>query len=304
MVAIAFFLSFATAIIHLLSQLTSWRHMDSMYPVLHMESSEIGVEKELLLPNTTELGAMTESGINKIMPMPEPDIWRADDALDVEQRLYATSSYSQLVVKDVSAYTERVRGAILAKGGRVLSSSIEKFGRYKVGNISARVPSEYVTDVLSTIKEGVVVVVSERTTIDDQTGQYVSIADKILAIQDEVMTIEEQLLDESLTNIEKRRLELQLQRLQSRITSLQNSQDAVEDEVQYAKIVVSVSDGVRFFDPSARPSTWEMFERAGGVLQTLLYFIWNATLLTLLYMLVWFPVTYAVSFAASYLVKK
>ncbi|PIR59759.1 MAG: hypothetical protein COU68_03860, partial [Candidatus Pacebacteria bacterium CG10_big_fil_rev_8_21_14_0_10_45_6] len=141
LIAIAFFLSLATAVLHLSFQFFTRYQPVGMYT---QTRGDFGMMQEA----TLNLGVA-----EKMMPFSD-ETWQQDDALSVDQRLYSTSSYSQLVVKDVSSYTERIRTAILAQDGRVLSQSIEKYGRYKVGNISARVPSEKVASVLATIKEG------------------------------------------------------------------------------------------------------------------------------------------------------
>ncbi|MDA1079080.1 MAG: DUF4349 domain-containing protein [bacterium] len=289
LIAIAFLLSLATAVLHLSQQFMSWRHMDERFPIMVSDSISMRV---------SEGEPMYEQKM--MVPAPETMPWYPEDeALDVDQRLYSTSSYSQLVVRDVSDYTERVRAAILAQDGRVLSQSIEKYGRYKVGSISARVPSESVSLVLSAIKEDVVTVVSESTSIQDETGQYVSVTEKIAALQDEVAIIQVDLADSEndLTLSERKRLELQLQRLQTQIKNLENSKDSVEENVQYARVDVSVSDGARYFDPTARPTGWELLEMGWGVLQTLGYFVWHTLLLTALYMLIWLPITLVMSLA-------
>ncbi|PIR61208.1 MAG: hypothetical protein COU68_00600, partial [Candidatus Pacebacteria bacterium CG10_big_fil_rev_8_21_14_0_10_45_6] len=102
----------------------------------------------------------------------------------------------------------------------------------------------------------------------------------------------------------RRKLELQLQRLQAQIKSLENSKDSVEETVQYARVDVSVADGARYFDPSARPTGWEMLEMGWGMLAALWHFGWNTALLTALYMLIWLPVTFVISLAGSALKSK
>jgi len=290
--AIAFFLSLTTAVLQFASQRLSWQRMDGQYPIRHME-----------------LGAMMTSEISKGMPivMSEPDVYWSNDALEVEQRLYATSSYSQLVVRDVSGYTERLRTSILAQDGRVLSSSIEKYGRYKVGSISARVPSERASAILATIKEGVVTVVSERTSTQDETGQYVGITDKIAVLKEEILYIEETLADTEsgpVSAAERRGLERQLQSLQTQITNLEASQNVVADEVRYARIDVNVSDGARYFDPTAQPTPWELVQMGWGMIALLWHFVWSVAILTVLYMFVWLPVTFVFSLAWTALQKK
>lgn len=294
LIAIAFLLSLATAVVHLSQQFMSWRHMDDHYPIMMQEPAMMGVSNAV--PVYEE----------KMMMPVEPIYWGHDNALDVDQRLYSTSSYSQLVVRDVSEYTERVRTTILAKDGRVMSQSIEKYGRYKVGSISARVPSENVSAVLSAIKEDVVTVVSESTSIQDETGQYVSVTDQIAALQDEISIVAADLADTSseLTASERRRLELQLQRLETQLQNLENSKDSVEENVQYARIDVSVSDGVRYFDSTARPSSWELLEMGWGVLSQLWHFGWSVLMLSGLYMLIWLPVTFVISLAVGALKSK
>ncbi len=294
LIAIAFLLSLATAVLHLSQQFMSWRHMGDRYPIMMQEPAMMGVSNSA--PVYDE---------KMIMPV-EPIYWGYDNALDVDQRLYSTSSYSQLVVRDVSEYTERVRTTILAKDGRVMSQSLEKYGRYNVGNISARVPSENVSAVLSAIKEDVVTVVSESTSIQDETGQYVSVTDQITALQDEISIVAADLADTSseLTASERRRLELQLQRLETQLQNLENSKDSVEENVQYARIDVSVSDGVRYFDSSARPSGWELLEMGWGVLSQLWHFGWSVLMLSGLYMLIWLPVTFVISLAVGALKSK
>ncbi|OGJ20324.1 MAG: hypothetical protein A3A82_03945 [Candidatus Pacebacteria bacterium RIFCSPLOWO2_01_FULL_47_12] len=300
MFAIAFYLSLATALLQLSSQFLSWQRMDDLYSVQGTISSG-----ETMLRDEV-----------KMMPVPEPVMWerpgawQQDDALEVDQRLYSTSSFSQLVVRDVSGYVERLRSSILVQNGRVISSSIEKYGRYKVGNLSARVPSDKVANVLATIKEGVVSVVTERTSIQDETGQYISISDQIAALEEEVVQIEAQIEmalldpDSDPSGAYKRKLEFQLQQLQSKIKNLQSLQDSVEENVQYARIDVSIADGARYFDPSARLSFWELLETGWGMLALLWYFIWNTALLTALYMLIWLPVTFVLSLAWSALKSK
>ncbi|NCN23865.1 MAG: DUF4349 domain-containing protein [Candidatus Pacebacteria bacterium] len=230
-------------------------------------------------------------------------IYNEDNALEVDNRLYSTTSFSQLVVKDVSGYVGSLRDFILANDGRVLSSNVSASSRYSYGNISARVPSANVDKVLAKVREGVVSVVREETNIQDETGVYVSVADQIIALEDQKITLEMQLV-EAKDAIEKRRLELQLVRVEQQIAQLNNQQDATEERVTYARIDVSVSNSARYYDPSVRPTLWDMIQTAWNSLATVAYYIGYVMVFTAMYLVIWLPIVVFINFVRLVLSNK
>ncbi|PIY80754.1 MAG: hypothetical protein COY80_01455 [Candidatus Pacebacteria bacterium CG_4_10_14_0_8_um_filter_42_14] len=229
--------------------------------------------------------------------------YNEDNALEVDNRLYSTTSFSQLVVKDVSSYVGSLRDYILSSDGRVLSSNVSASSRYSYGNISARVPSASVDKVLARVREGVVSVVREETNIQDETGTYVSVADQIVALQDQKITLEMQLV-EAKDAVAKRRIELQIQRIDQQIAQLNSQQDATEERVTYARIDVSVSNSARYYDPSVRPTLWDMIQTAWNSLATVAYYIGYVMVFTAMYLVIWLPIVVFINFVRLVLSNK
>ena len=299
---ISFVLALSTALLQFVFTHFSGRIYRNM-PIsasLMMENTE---------PDYGEMGVMmrgesSEALDTKLSPsiqmMP---IYNEDNALEVDNRLYSTASFSQLVVKDVSSYVGSLRDFILVNDGRVLSSNVSASSRYSYGNISARVPSANVDKVLAKVREGVVSVVREETNIQDETGAYISVADQIIALEDQKITLEMQLV-EAKDAIEKRRLELQLVRVDQQIAQLNNQQDATEERVTYARIDVSVSNSARYYDPSVRPTLWDMVQTAWNSLATVAYYIGYVMVFTAMYLVIWLPIVVFINFVRLVLSNK
>lgn len=299
-------ISFVLALLTALLQFAFTHFSGRIYRNMPFSTS---VMMENTEPDYGEMGMMMRSETSDVLDtklspaikmMP---IYNEDNALEVDNRLYSTTSFNQLVVKDVGAYISNLRDYVIANDGRVLSSNISASSRYSYGNVSARVPSASIDKVLAKVREGVVSVVREETNIQDETGTYVSVADQIIALEDQKITLEMQLV-EAKDAIEKRRLELQLVRVDQQIAQLNNQQDATEERVTYARIDVSVSNSARYYDPSVRPTLWDMIQTAWNSLATVAYYIGYVIVFTAMYLVIWLPIVVFINFVRLVLSNK
>ncbi len=119
---------------------------------------------------------------------------------DIDRMIVRTGNV-MLVVNDVPIAIDEITALADGSGGYVVSSRVWKSGERLVGSISFRVPAEYFSEAIETLRELAVDVTSESTSSKDVTEEYVDLTAKLknleateqqlLAILEKAETVED-----------------------------------------------------------------------------------------------------------------
>lgn len=220
-----------------------------------------------------------------------PDIYPYpvdDNALSVDARVYEKSSYHQFVVDDVTSYVRSMKEYVLSIDGRVINQSQGTQGRYGYANLYLKVPVAKFEEASTRVSENVKKVISESISADDRTGTVVSIQDQITAKQTEV-ELKRIDLDEATTATQQRRIQLEINQLERMIAQLQEQQNSVTEQVEYATISVNVSTSENYYNPEYFDIRL-MVEAAWASLLDKLAVILYGIIWVLVYSVIWLPV--------------
>ncbi|MDQ5951655.1 MAG: hypothetical protein QG639_936 [Patescibacteria group bacterium] len=234
-------------------------------------------------------GVMMDRYTTSIAPMP-PMYYPYDEALDVTNRSVSYSAYHSVVVDNVDEYMRQMKEFIQNNGGTVLSYNTGTTENdYLYGSINARVPQNKFEETNNKTTENVRKVVNASVDMQDVTGQVVSNEEQIQKLQDQVAEQEIE-LDAAKTELERSRIELQIDRLERQIEQLQQSQQVVEDRVDYASINISASNREYYFNGNGPRPLGDVLREAWYSLRGtgfgILYFlIW-----VVVYAIIWVPV--------------
>ncbi len=222
-----------------------------------------------------------------------------DDSLDVNNRVYHSSSSYSLVVDDVAHYLQTIKEYLVTVNGVLLNSSITTASDYSYGSLYFKVPIASFNEVNNKIVKSAKTVMSETVNSRDITNQQVSNNDNLQSLKDS-KTVKETELKEAKTESEKTRLKLDIERLEKQIKYAQQSVDRVEQEIEYANVLLDISDSTRYFNPDAKLSTKEEFVKAWQSLLTSMKAVFYFFIWIVVYSIVWLPIV----LLFSWLVRK
>lgn len=234
-------------------------------------------------------GVMVDRYTTSIAPMP-PMYYPYDEALDVADRSVTYSAYHSVVVDDVNEYMRQMKEYIQNNGGTVLSYNTGTSEHdYLYGSISARVPQYKFEEVNAKTTENVRKVVNASVDMQDVTGEVVSVTEQIQKLQDQIAEQKIE-LEAATTQVERNRIQLQIDRLGKQVEQLEQSQQIVEDRVDYASINISASNREYYFTGNGPRPLSDVLREAWYSLRGtgfgILYFlIWVAV-----YAIIWVPV--------------
>ena len=213
----------------------------------------------------------------------------SDDALTVQDRSVQKFASHSLVVTDVDQYVRTLKEYFQNNGGIVLSFSQGSQNDYTYANMTVKVPLYKFDEAVSKVKENVKKVVFANEDSQDITGQVVSIDNQLQTLQDNKAK-QEISLEEATTATDKRRIQLEIDRLTRQIEQLQQSQQIVEDRVDYATLNISVANREYYFNGEGPRPVQDVLREAwrslSGTGFGILYFlIW-----VVVYAIIWVPV--------------
>lgn len=223
---------------------------------------------------------------SKMAPYP---MMYGNDALSVSDRSVQKFSSHTLVVSDVAQYLQQMKEYFANNGGVVLSYNQGTSSRGQYGYLNVKVPINTFDQAVNEVSKDAKKVIDENITSNDITGQVVSIADRIQQLQDE-KAIQEAALIDATTAIEKQKIELEIARLDRQIQQMQQNQETVKDQVDYATMSISVSNKESYFNyDGPRPIT-DVFREAWWSLRSTANSLVSFLIWTVVYAIVWVPV--------------
>lgn len=178
-------------------------------------------------------GSALESGFGSIAEQP------------TSERLIVRDAELQLAFDDVAGAAERIEDVAESHGGRVQASRVTGDGDEARGTMTLRVPSASFSQVIDDIKAFAARVVSEETTSDDVTDEYVDLDAQVRNLQateSQLQTLMERA--ETIPDVLRVQGELnsvrgQIERLQGRMQLL--SQTAAESLIVVSLVPTAVS---------------------------------------------------------------
>lgn len=243
----------------------------------------VGIAEPVMLDKAIDSRGMGMTS----MPYPYPG---GNDALEVADRSIQQSSYHSVVVDDVDGYLRMMREYIQSAGGTVLSySQGTSDNNYVYGNLYVKVPVYKFDEAVNKVTEGVKKVVNANVDMQDVTGQVVSLEKQLQSLQDQRA---EQiiLLEEATTTADRSRIQLQIDRIDRQVEQLEQSQQAVEDRIEYASLNISAANKEYYYTGGGPRPLGDVFREAWYSLRGtgfgILYFlIW-----VVVYAIIWLPV--------------
>lgn len=250
-----------------------------------------------------------EAGIDivdrKVAPV-APDImpyYPADDALEVDQRLYVKSSSHQVVVKDVALYLRQLKEYVLSVDGRVLSSNQGTTEKYQYGYLITKIPVEKFEEGTARVTSNVKKVISESINSQDETGRVVNLNDTLDELKNQKAEKEIE-LSEATTESQRKRIELEIQRLEKQIKNLEDQLQNQETQISYATIQVMAADSEAYFQPgNYQPDFEETLRNAWQSVSKILYFLAQAIIWVIVYAIIWLPVIVILKYLKNQLFK-
>jgi len=221
-----------------------------------------------------------------------------NDMVDIQDRVYHSSSSYSVVVNDVSNYLNDVKDYLTTIDGVLLNSSFSS-SKYTYGSLYFKVPVSHFNETNTKISQLAKTVVSETVNSRDITGQKSS-SDNNLQSLKASKAIKQAELKEAKTESERTRLRIAIERLDKQIEYAKQSVNRVEQQIEYAEVNLDVGDSARYFNPNTKLSVKEevirAFESLLLVIKSVFYFfIW-----VVVYSIAWLPIVILV----TWIVKK
>lgn len=234
---------------------------------------------------TTMMKVAPDGGFAPGVSYPYP----GDDALDVVERVYQKYSYHEVVVDDVTVYSQQLREYFLSIEGRVLSTSVSSSKKYSQAYLVVKVPVAKFEEATNRVSQGVEKIVNESINAQDETGQMVSATSTLEKLQEQKSLKEIELL-EATTEVARRRIQLDIDRLNRQIDQATQALEGVEGQVEYATISVSATNNERFLNPYGEPTVREEIDRAWESVQGIARLLISLVVWVVVYAVLWLPV--------------
>jgi len=182
------------------------------------------------------VGGSAKMVSSSILPIPEQEVAPVETA----NRLVVQESSMSLVVKDVREVGDKVIEKAKEVGGFMISSSLTKPEDAPYANISVRVPSDKLKDVLDYYRKLAIKVSSENLYGYDVTDQYVDIQARLETLGKTKVKFEE-ILRNAVRVTDLLEVNRELINLQVQIDNLKGRQKYLEQTAKLAKITVYLS---------------------------------------------------------------
>lgn len=232
-----------------------------------------------------EMG-MTTSSIARY-PYPYPPSY-GGDALTVTDRSVQKFSSHTLIVENVSDYIQKKKEYFSSIGGVVISYNQGTSNRASYGFLSVKVPVDTFEQATTEVSKDVKKVIDESINVLDVTGQTVDIAEQIQSLKDS-KAVQEAQLEEATTAVAKQRVQIEIDRLDRQIQQMENNQQVVQDQVDFATMSISVSDKESHFMGNSR-SLWEVVQQAWYSLKVTAIDLLSFLIWVVVYAIIWVPV--------------
>lgn len=279
----------AVAILGLLTAGAMWFLTNSRTSPMHggIMMDEYRVEKTMPMTSGGMMGSEAMPARDMmIAPYPYP---YGDDALGVADRSVQKFSSHTLVVNNVPEYLKQMKEYFSNNGGVVLSYNQGTSSRGEYGYLNVKVPINTFDQAVTEVSKDAKKIIDENITSNDITGQVVNIADRIQELKDQKSVQEAALIDAS-TAIERQKIQLEIDRLDRQISQMEQNQESVQDQVDYATMNISVSNKESYFNyDGPRPLT-DVFKEAWWSLRSTANSLVAFLIWTVVYAIVWVPV--------------
>jgi hypothetical protein len=234
--------------------------------------------------DTKEMGMTTSN----IAPYPYYPPTYGGDALNVTDRSVQKFSSQTFVVTNVNDYLQKTKEYLASIGGIVLTYNQGTSNRSSYGYLTVKVPIDKFEQATTEVSKDVKKVIDESINIQDVTGQTVNIAEQIQSLKDS-KAVQEAALEDAKSAAEKQKIQIEINRLDRQIKLMEDNQQVVLDQVDYATMSISISDKESYFNGSTR-SLWDVLQQAWWSLKDtaiglISFLIWVAV-----YAIIWIPV--------------
>lgn len=231
-----------------------------------------------------EIGLTTSS----IAPYPYYPPTYGGDALNVADRSVQKFSSHTFVVGNVNEYIQKTKEYFSSIGGIVLSYNQGSSRSSSYGYLAVKVPFDKFEQATIEVSKDVKKVIDESINIQDITGQTVGIAEQIQQLKD-TKAVQEASLAEATTAVAKQKIQIEIDRLDRQIKQMEDNQQVVLDQVEYATININVSDKESYFYGSPR-SPWDELQQAWWSLTNTGMGLISFLIWVVVYAIIWIPV--------------
>lgn len=266
-------------------------------PLLKLNSSS---DRYLSEPDYDATG-LSKSSVGVSSPLYQ----ESAPAPEVTDRMVVQNSNLSLQVKDVSLSIKEIQNTAESFGGYFVSSSLSRPEEATSGNITVRVPSDSLEEVLEKYRSLSIKVVAENLYGYDVTDQYVDIQSRLAAYYKTKFKFE-QILDQANTVEELLKVNRELINLQSQIDRLIGQQEYLEKTSQNSLVTVYLSTD-EFSLPWAPEHSWRpevVFKQSVRALVTTLRGFGTKLIWVAVYSVIWVPVLLIGYFVYRWLNRK
>lgn len=214
---------------------------------------------------------------------------------EASSRLVVQNSHLSLLVKNVAQSVQSIKTKAEEFGGYMVDSNVSNPDEAGTGNITVRIPSDQLDEILTYFRGLAVKVVSENLKGTDVTDQYVDIEERI-AILERNKTRFQEIMNDAQEVSDILQIQREILNLQSQIDSLKGQQNYLAKTAQFAKVTVYLStDELEL--PYAPAQAWRpevIFKTAVRSLVGNLRNLGTLLIWTVVYAVVWVPVALVV----------
>lgn len=206
-------------------------------------------------------------------------------------RLVVTDTNLSLVVKQAGEAVEAVKRIAGSAGGFMVDSYLSSPQENASGNITIRVPSKSLDQVLAAIRVVGLRVTNERVVGTDVTDQYEDLGARLVVLEQTKRKFEE-IMDRATQVQDILNVQREIISVQSQIDSLKGRQQYLAKTAELAKVTVYVSTD-EYSLPYAPSEPWRpdvVFKLAVRSLVTNLRNLGSVVIWLIVYAVVWVPV--------------
>jgi hypothetical protein len=249
---------------------------------------------------------MTQSaGVQEASVLPVPPVSGGGSANPSQTRMVSLNAYLSMVVKDIQEASKDM--VIIAEnaGGYMVNSSMSNPAGNGTANLTVRVLSAQMREVIESYKKLGIKVVSESISGSDITDQYEDIGERLRVLEDTKAKFEAML--KSSTDVQDSLSVLrEVQQLQYQIDNLKGQEKYLEGSAKYSIITVSISKD-EFELPYAPEESWSaqvVFKTAVRDLIRTLRSVAEKVIWVVVYAIIWLPVALVALFVYRRFLRK
>lgn len=249
---------------------------------------------------------MTQSaGVQEASVLPVPPVSGGGSADTPATRMVTLNAYLSMVVKDIQEASKDM--VIIAEnaGGYMVNSSMSNPAGNGTANLTVRVLSAQMREVIESYKKLGIKVVSESISGNDITDQYEDIGERLRVLEDTKAKFEAML--KSSTDVQDSLSVLrEIQQLQYQIDNLKGQEKYLEGSAKYSIITVTISKD-EFELPYAPEESWSaqvVFKTAVRDLIRTLRSVAEKVIWVAVYAIIWLPVALVALFIYRRFLRK